>query len=38
LELLFEIGALPRAGKILDLACGPGHFSLFLANMAAPEK
>jgi ubiquinone/menaquinone biosynthesis C-methylase UbiE len=38
LELLFEIGALPRAEKILDLACGPGHFSLFLAKYSSAEK
>ena len=38
LELLFEIGALPRAGKILDLACGPGHFSLFLAKYGGAGK
>ena len=38
LELLFEIGALPRAEKILDLACGPGHFSLFLAKYSTAKK
>lgn len=38
LELLFEIGALPRAEKIMDLACGPGHFTLFLARYSSAEK
>jgi ubiquinone/menaquinone biosynthesis C-methylase UbiE len=38
LELLFEIGALTRAERILDLACGPGHFSLFLAKYSNAEK
>lgn len=38
LELLFEIEALPCAGKALDLACGPGHFSLFLAKYGCAEK
>lgn len=38
LELLFGIGALPGAEKILDLACGPGHFSLFLAKYSNAEK
>jgi ubiquinone/menaquinone biosynthesis C-methylase UbiE len=38
LELLFEMGALPRAKKILDLACGPGHFTLFLAKYSSAEK
>ncbi|MBX3629784.1 MAG: class I SAM-dependent methyltransferase [Nitrosomonas sp.] len=32
IELLFQIGAIPYAKNILDLACGPGHFSLFLAK------
>lgn len=38
LELLFEIGALARAKNVLDLACGPGHFSLFLAKYGGAEK
>jgi ubiquinone/menaquinone biosynthesis C-methylase UbiE len=38
LELLFEIGALTRTKNVLDLACGPGHFSLFLAKYGGAEK
>ncbi|HEX8875031.1 MAG TPA: methyltransferase domain-containing protein [Nitrosospira sp.] len=38
LELLHEIGGLNRNGKVLDLACGPGHFSLFLAKYGGAEK
>lgn len=38
LELLFEIRALTLNGKVLDLACGPGHFSLFLAKYGGAGK
>lgn len=38
LELLFKIEALPCSGRVLDLACGPGHFSLFLAKYGNAQK
>ncbi len=38
IELLFKIGAIPNAKNALDMACGPGHFSLFLAKYGGLKK
>ena len=38
LELLFKIGALPRAEKILDLACGPWALQLVSAKYRHRQK
>lgn len=35
IELLHQIKAITNAKNILDLACGPGHFSLFLTKYSS---